>query len=396
MKIIRRMLFVVLFAVVGFPLSAQKKPDSTAYRFRFVAEDDMFFVPWSGNGQELDRLIAAVDENRPCIDAGQMYILVTSYGTDGNDRQTASQVANIRRLRLKSELIMRCSVKESNFVTDRSFAEAYKDENGKLRRNLVVVTLPAPIEKVEEIAGQDAAAKVRECNNGASGETGHRGSAKAVCETSEMGRISKEKAEAERIAAEEKAKAEIVATEKAEQECIASGRTVHEQGARVRNTPYSLSLRANLLRWATLTTDLGMEWRVGNSVGILVNGSYTSWSWKDKDRRYGLWEVSPEVRYYIGKEKRGYVGAMYKAGSFNYKFSETGKQGNLMGGGITGGYLLKLNKVLSLDFSLGVGYLKADYDKYVAINGVRVRQGKESKNWWGPVSAGVTLVWPIF
>ena len=64
-----------------------------------------------------------------------------------------------------------------------------------------------------------------------------------------------------------------------------------------------LSLRANLLRWATLTPDLGLEWRICPSWGIAVNGSWTSWSWNDKDRRYALWEVVPELRYYIGKEK---------------------------------------------------------------------------------------------
>lgn len=49
-----------------------------------------------------------------------------------------------------------------------------------------------------------------------------------------------------------------------------------------------------------------------------------------------------------------------------------------------------------MDFSLGIGYLNADYEKYKVIDGVRVRQGKESKDWWGPVNAGVTLVWKIF
>ena len=44
----------------------------------------------------------------------------------------------------------------------------------------------------------------------------------------------------------------------------------------------------------------------------------------------------------------------------------------------------------------GIGYIHADYDKYVVINGVRVRRGSGTKNWWGPVSAGVTLVWNIF
>ena len=157
-----------------------------------------------------------------------------------------------------------------------------------------------------------------------------------------------------------------------------------------------LSLRANLLRWATLTPDLGVEWRICPSWGIAVNGSWTSWSWNDKHRRYALWEVAPEVRYYMGEKKAWYLGAMFKTGQFNYKLSETGKQGDLMGGGITAGYQLRLNKALALDFNLGLGYLNADYEKYEVINGVRVRRGNETKDWWGPTNAGVTLVWKLF
>lgn len=127
-------------------------------------------------------------------------------------------------------------------------------------------------------------------------------------------------------------------------------------------TDYHLSLRANLLRWATLTPDLGVEWRICPSWGIAVNGSWTSWTWSDKDHRYALWEVAPEVRYYMGEKKAWYLGAMFKAGQFNYKLSETGKQGDLMGGGITAGYQLRLNKALALDFNLGLGYLNADFE----------------------------------
>lgn len=157
-----------------------------------------------------------------------------------------------------------------------------------------------------------------------------------------------------------------------------------------------ISLRANLLRWATLTPDLGVEWRICPSWGIAVNSSWTSWSWSDKDRRYALWEVAPEVRYYMGEKKAWYLGAMFKTVQFNYKLSETGKQGDLMGGGITAGYQMWLNKALALDFNLGLGYLNADYEKYEVIDGVRVRRGKETKDWWGPTNAGVTLVWKLF
>ena len=157
-----------------------------------------------------------------------------------------------------------------------------------------------------------------------------------------------------------------------------------------------ISLRANLLRWATLTPDLGVEWHICPSWGIAVNGSWTSWSWNDKDRRYALWEVAPEVRYYMGEKKAWYLGAMFKAGQFNYKLSETGKQGDLMGGGITAGYQMWLNKALALDFNLGLGYLNVDFEKYEVIDGVRVRCGNETKNWCGPINAGVTLVWKLF
>ena len=157
-----------------------------------------------------------------------------------------------------------------------------------------------------------------------------------------------------------------------------------------------LSLRANLLRWATLTPDLGLEWSICPSWGIAVNGSWTSWTWSDKDRRYALWEVAPEIRYYMGEKKTWYLGALFKAGQFNYKISETGKQGDLMGGGITTGYQLRLNKALTLDFNLGLGYLNADFEKYEVIDGVRVRCGNETKNWCGPINAGVTLVWKLF
>ena len=131
-------------------------------------------------------------------------------------------------------------------------------------------------------------------------------------------------------------------------------------------------------------------------VGILVNGSWTSWSWDDKNRRYALWEVAPEVRWYLGEREAWYLGVMGKVGHFNYKFSETGRLGDIVGGGLTGGYMLRLNDAFSLDFGLGIGYLRADYDEYVVIDNVRVRSGEGSKNWWGPIHAGVTLVWTLF
>ncbi len=377
MNKLKQITLALLLAVTVLPLSAQDKADSS-YVFRFVAKKDMFFSPWNGNGRELGRLLEAIEKNRTAIEDGRMYLLVESYGTTGNASQSAEKMAKIRRNRVKSELIVRGKVKESHFVTNKAFAEPYQVKEGELR-NVVVVILPAPVEKVAELAGEEAAAKVEAYNNKVTG--------KSEPVTVEQQPIAKE----EETAVKEESRHEQATGREPEAQTGQAGAKPQPQAS-----PYRFALRANLLRWATLTPDLGAEWRISRDWGVLVNGSWTSWSWDNKNRRYALWEVAPEVRYYIGKEKRGYLGAMYKAGSFNYKLSDTGRQGDIMGGGITGGYVLRLNNSLSMDFSLGLGYVHADCDKYTVIDGVRVKQGSETKNWWGPVSAGVTLAWKLF
>ena len=375
------LLITALLFIWELPVIAQQ-PTDTTYIFRFVPNDDMFYVPWNGNDRSLHQLLNILEKNKKQLQAGQMYISVSSYAASANDILTSERMAYIRNNRIKSELITQGGLTEQMFVTDRAILSSYGKE--KLR-NVVVVTFPASVEKVAEIAGIEAARRGENYN-------------KERSEKAEAERLAKEQAEREHLAAQEKARkqaeTERLAAERDEKKRAETERLAAEATAKAKS--HSLSLRANLLRWGTLTPDLGVEWRLNHHVGILVNGSYTSWTWNSNDRRYALWEIAPEARYYIGKEKRGYIGAIYKAGSFNYKLSEIGKQGNLMGGGLTGGYQLKLNKVLNLDFSLALGCLHADYDKYIVIDGIRVRQGKETKNWWGPISAGVTLVWNVF
>lgn len=158
----------------------------------------------------------------------------------------------------------------------------------------------------------------------------------------------------------------------------------------------SLSVRANLLRWATLTPDIGLEWSGNGKWSVLANGTWTHWSWSDKDKHHALWEASLEVRRYLGEKKRTYLGVQAKAGQFNYKLSYNGKQGDLYGGGLTGGYKLPIGKRLELDFSIGLGYLYIkDLEKYDVINSVRVFRGKNNKGYLGVTNLGVVLSYEL-
>ena len=364
----RKITFLTLFlwlTAVTFPVFAQQKADTT-YTFRFVPQKDMFYVPWNGNDTELARLLECIEKNKTTILNGRLPLLVDGYCNSLGSEAENLATAKIRANRVKSELIIRAEIKEENFITHNHATEG----------DFVTVRLTVP---AKETAATDADTEARR---------------KAEAERLE----AEKRAEQERLAEEQrKAEEARLAAEKAEAEKAAPQNTLADTPSETKITnDYHLSLRANLLRWATLTPDLGLEWRICPSWGIAVNGSWTSWSWSDKDRRYALWEVAPEVRYYMGEKKAWYLGAMFKAGQFNYKLSETGRQGDLMGGGITAGYQLRLNKALDLDFNLGLGYLNADYEKYEVIDGVRVRRGNGTKDWWGPINAGVTLVWKLF
>ena len=374
----RKITFLTLFLwlmTVTFPVIAQQKTDTT-YTFRFVPQKDMFYVPWNGNDTELARLLECIENNKTTILDGKLPLLVDGYCNSLGSEAENLATAKIRANRVKSELITRAKIKEENFIT----------HNHATGGDFVIVRLTVP---AKETAAMDAEAEARRKAEAERLETEKR---------AEQERLAKEqrKEEEARLAAEPTV-AGRRERQKAKAEKAAQQNTLADTPSETKLTnDYHLSLRANLLRWATLTPDLGLEWRICPSWGIAVNGSWTSWSWSDKDRRYALWEVAPEVRYYMGEKKAWYLGAMFKTGQFNYKLSETGKQGDLMGGGITAGYQLRLNKALALDFNLGLGYLNADFEKYEVIDGVRVRCGNETKNWCGPINAGVTLVWKLF
>ena len=374
----RKITFLTLFLwlmTLTFPVIAQQKADTT-YTFRFVTQKDMFYVPWNGNDTELARLLECIENNKATILDGKLPLLVDGYCNSQSSEVKNLATAKIRANRVKSELITRAKIKEENFITRNHVTEG----------DFVTVRLTVP---VKETAVTDAEAEARRKAEAERLETEKRAEQERLAE-------EQRKAEEARLAAEPTV-AGRRERQKAEAEKAALQNTLAGTPSETKITnDYHLSLRANLLRWATLTPDLGLEWRICPSWGIAVNGSWTSWSWNDKDRRYALWEVAPEIRYYMGEKKAWYLGAMFKAGQFNYKISETGKQGDLMGGGITTGYQLRLNKALTLDFNLGLGYLNADFEKYEVIDGVRVRCGNETKNWCGPINAGVTLVWKLF
>lgn len=333
---------ILMFLLMGSVHAAQG-PDSL-YRFQFRAGSDGLYTSQGHNEQQLKQLISAINEHRNDIDAGKAYLKVESFGIKASRHASAKRVAYRCRSRVKSVLIVRAAVKEENFRTSPHNPPAFNGEE-----NIVVVTLVLPTTPQPEPTPAPHA-------------------------------------EAPKPQPQPKQEPQ------------------HEPEPAPRPTPVSkprnlsLNLRANLLRWATLTPDLGIELRLYNRVGLLLNGTYTYWMWSNQQRNFALWEVAPELRYYFNMNRHAcYIGGMFKMGQFNYKLSEIGKQGKIMGGGISAGYMYNFNRHIALDCNIAAGALKYSCDPYTTIGEVHVRKAPTKNDiWWGPINAAITLVWTPF
>ena len=157
------------------------------------------------------------------------------------------------------------------------------------------------------------------------------------------------------------------------------------------------ALRTNALYWVGALPNIGVEWRPVESVGVVVNGGYVPWGSDAWGHNWGGWFISPEVRIYLGKDKSWFVGPQFLAGGFNLKPGRVGYQGNVVTGGVMGGYRIQLSRCWDIDFSLGMGYCHFEYDTYRRSDSkINVYEGYNvKKNIVLPIQAGINFIWKI-
>ncbi len=160
-----------------------------------------------------------------------------------------------------------------------------------------------------------------------------------------------------------------------------------------------INIRANLLYWTGGMMNIGVEYKQHESnFGFVLNGGYSPFGNTDWNHNLGGWFVAPEVRYYIPTNEQWFVGVELLASGYNYKLSDTGYQGSVIGGGVIGGYKLTLSDTFDMDFTLGLGYGHFEYDTYYHDESTDTNPYIEkgiTKNSLMPIQAGVNLIWKI-
>lgn len=366
-------LLILSVCAASYGQAGQPSPKEKTVTFQFVPRNDMFYTPWSGNDAQLERLSALVDTYRTGITAGAIPVYIDSYCASLPTPQKNLKTAFIRASRVKSELIQHKGLTEAHFIT-ANYTHAYHH-----KKDIVVVTLRIP-----ESEEPDNTPPEHQRSGQAGRERTGRDKAQAEAE-----RAGRETEQARPPARQE--------TERAGHERLAAGPPA------VSAKPYTLALRTNVLCDAMLLPTLGLEWRINRHLGIRLDGSLSWWG-NEKGKIQKMWLLNPEVRWYLLRDKRFYIGASGNYGQYNiYKYpigsilsKNTGHQGSMWGAGVTVGYQLRLSRCFSADFNLGLGYTHFRYDTFGITDGVRVyKERHRSENFRGPAQAGISLVWTI-
>lgn len=374
MKHLQRHLLVLLLALLPGVASFAGEAADSLYIFRFVQGKDAFYAPWRDNSAQLEALLTLLRAHREAILSGSIPVRVDGYCTGQAPDEENRRMAAVRSNRVKSELIGRAGVTEACFVTANHAVEYAEGV-----RNVVTVTLciPADINETKEDLPDAADTDLRVVQQ----------EQKAV--------------QQEQRTVQQEQKAVQQAQKPARQ--AKSEAATPEQPTPTRWKERSLSLRTNLLYDAFLLPTLGVEWRISHSIGLKLDGSFSWWG-GNHGKVQKVWLVNPEVRWYLLRDRRFYVGVSGSYGEYNiYKYlpgkllkGDTGYQGKLWNAGVTLGYQLSLSRSFSLDFNLGLGYTRSAYDSFGMTDGVRIhKQQDRTKNFPGPTQAGISLVWTI-
>lgn len=167
----------------------------------------------------------------------------------------------------------------------------------------------------------------------------------------------------------------------------------------------NIAVKANMLYAATATPNLSVEAALGKQYTLNVTGGYNPWGFSG-DQSFEHWAVQPEARYWLFNKFYGhYLGVYAQYANYNIRYpgflissmKDKRYDGNAVGGGISYGYQLYLSSCWNLEFSLGIGYLRMEYDKYyrAAPAEEQEHQGRFLTDYFGPTNAGISIVYII-
>lgn len=163
-----------------------------------------------------------------------------------------------------------------------------------------------------------------------------------------------------------------------------------------------LALKNNLLYDLALAPNLEIEIPIGRRWSVNAEYKCPWWSMSSKEICYQLLSGGIESRFWLGDRRLRnrltghFVGVYAEGGIYDFQFKGDGYQGKYYGAaGFSYGYSTQVSRHLAFEFSLGIGYLTTEYQKYTPYEESLVWMSSGKYNLIGPTKAKISLVWLI-
>jgi hypothetical protein len=162
----------------------------------------------------------------------------------------------------------------------------------------------------------------------------------------------------------------------------------------------TVAVKTNLLYDVTSTINLGLEIGVSPQWTLDLPVNYNPWDFSE-NRKLKHWMIQPEARYWLCQRFNGqFVGLHAHVGGFNMGgikmigLKDYRYDGDFYGAGVSYGYHWILSTRLSIEATFGVGYALINYTKYKCEKCAE-KLKDDSRNYFGPTKAGISLIYII-
>ena len=167
------------------------------------------------------------------------------------------------------------------------------------------------------------------------------------------------------------------------------------------------ALKTNLLFDAALMPNVEIELPVGKHNRYSLNGELMFPWWLMDGDKYCLqiFMGGLEGRYWLGNSKKRqtkevltghFLGLYAGGGKYDLQWQDNGYQGEFfIAAGISYGYAHRIGGNLRLEYNIGIGLLRTDYQHYHARDNYRTLLWQENGKytWFGPTKVKISLVW---
>lgn len=134
-----------------------------------------------------------------------------------------------------------------------------------------------------------------------------------------------------------------------------------------------LRLKTNALGWGLLVMNVAVEWEFSERFSLHVPIFYSGANYFSARTKFRLLGTQPELRIYPLRSNRFFAGVHFGVASYNlalgrknWRIQDHNGHTPTLGGGLSVGYRMPFcrNKRFLLEFSVGAGAYRAQYDKF--------------------------------